>query len=54
MGSILDDVVHALDALQTLIGSCGDLIKSIDVNPLLVGDARCAAVDALIVLNQKD
>jgi acyl-CoA synthetase (NDP forming) len=53
-GSILDDVVDALAALQTLVGSCGDLIKSIDVNPLLVGDARCAAVDALIVLNRKD
>ena len=52
-GSILDDVVDALDALQPLIGSCGDLIKSIDVNPLLVGDARCAAVDALIVLSRK-
>ena len=53
-GSILDDVVDALAALQTLIESSGDLIKSIDVNPLLVGDARCAAVDALIVLNRED
>ena len=50
--SILDEVVDALVALQTLVASCGELIKSIDVNPLLVGDARCAAVDALIVLNE--
>ena len=50
--SILDDVVTSLDALQALVGSCGDLIKSIDVNPLLVGGARTAAVDALIVLNR--
>jgi acetate---CoA ligase (ADP-forming) len=50
-GSILDDVVGALDALQALVGSCGDLIKSIDVNPLLIGGARPVAVDALIVLN---
>ena len=51
-GSILEDVVTALDALQALVGSCDDLIKSIDVNPLLVGGARTAAVDALIVLDR--
>jgi len=49
-GSILDDVVAVLDALQTLIASCGDRIKSIDINPLLVGGGRTVAVDALIVL----
>jgi len=38
-GAILDEVVDALEALQSLVQSCGDLIKSVDVNPLLVGDA---------------
>jgi acetate---CoA ligase (ADP-forming) len=49
-GAILDAVVDALAALQSLVLASDNQIKSIDVNPLLVSDARCIAVDALIVL----
>ena len=45
----LDQVTGALAALQGLIQAHGDKIESIDVNPLLVGEAGCIAVDALIV-----
>jgi len=45
----LDEVVRALDGLQRLVMTHGDRIRSIDVNPLLVGEAGCVAVDALIV-----
>jgi hypothetical protein len=45
----LDQVTAALAALQGLIQVHGDKIESIDVNPLLVGEKSCIAVDALIV-----
>lgn len=45
----LDQVVQTLDALQRLVVAHGDKIQSIDVNPLLVGESGCMAVDALIV-----
>jgi hypothetical protein len=45
----LDQVTAALAALQALIQAQGDKIESIDVNPLLVGEKSCIAVDALIV-----
>ena len=45
----LDGVVDTLIALRGLLHECGDLIGSIDVNPLLVTDKGCIAVDALIV-----
>jgi len=45
----LDDVVRTLVALRGLLQQCGDLIGSIDINPLLVTDSGCIAVDALIV-----
>jgi acyl-CoA synthetase (NDP forming) len=45
----LDGVVNTLIALRSLLQQCGDLIGSIDVNPLLVTDKGCIAVDALIV-----
>jgi acyl-CoA synthetase (NDP forming) len=45
----LDQVTAALNALQGLIQAHGDKIESIDVNPLLVGEKGCIAVDALIV-----
>jgi ATP-grasp domain len=46
---ILDRVVDALAALQSLVLSSNGLIRSIDVNPFLVHDTGCIAVDALIV-----
>lgn len=45
----LTDVVRTLDALQRLVMAHNDDILSVDINPLLVGDAGCMAVDALIV-----
>jgi hypothetical protein len=47
--AILDGVVDALAALQTLVLASNGLIRSIDVNPFLVNDTGCIAVDALIV-----
>jgi acyl-CoA synthetase (NDP forming) len=47
--SVLDGVVDALMALQSLVLSSNGLIRSIDVNPFLVHDTGCVAVDALIV-----
>ena len=47
--SVLDGVVDTLIALRGLLHACGDLISSIDINPLLVTDTGCIAVDALIV-----
>ncbi len=49
-GSSVQEVISALDALQRLTLAHGDRIESIDVNPLLVGDSGCVAVDALLVL----
>jgi acetyltransferase len=47
--SVLDGVVDALMVLQSLVLSSNGLIRSIDVNPFLVHDTGCVAVDALIV-----
>ena len=46
----LQGVLTSLEALQRLILAHGDRIESIDVNPLLVGESGCVAVDALVVL----
>lgn len=46
---IIDQVVSALDALQSIVVEHGDRISSIDVNPLLVSDAKVVALDALVV-----
>lgn len=48
--TLFDQVVETLDGLQRLAVGCGDLVESVDVNPLLVTDAGCTAVDALVVL----
>jgi acyl-CoA synthetase (NDP forming) len=45
----LTDVVQTLDALQRLVVAHEEAIRSIDINPLLVGETGCVAVDALIV-----
>ena len=45
----LSDVVDSLVALRDLVRACGQDIASIDINPLLVAQKRCTAVDALIV-----
>ena len=50
--SALVGVLDSLQALQGLMLAHGDRIESVDVNPLLVGDSGCMAVDALVVLRQ--
>lgn len=46
---LFGDVAAALNAVQHVVIEGGDGLQSIDVNPLLVTDAGCIAVDALIV-----
>ena len=48
-GRILEQLVAILDGLRCLILDHGDLIESVDINPVLVTDQGCVAVDALIV-----
>ena len=43
-------IVDALLALQALTLEFPELVRSIDVNPLIVGADHCTAVDALIEL----
>jgi acyl-CoA synthetase (NDP forming) len=52
-GHRLAATIVALEALQKLVLAT-DLIESIDVNPLLVGHAGCVAVDALVVLRERE
>ena len=46
---IAAEVAAALAAVQRVVVEGGDHLQSIDVNPLLVTDTGCVAVDALIV-----
>ena len=52
-GHRLAATIVALEALQKLVLAT-DLVESIDVNPLLVGHAGCVAVDALVILRERD
>lgn len=45
----VDGLVSALVNFSTLIGDLGDYISAVDVNPLIVNQDGCCAVDALIV-----
>src|SRR5690606_15742668 len=49
-GQALQRVTEVLDALQRAAISSKCQIKSIDINPLLVADNECTAVDALLVI----
>jgi hypothetical protein len=40
--------------LAALAEDCGDLIQSVDINPIVVLPQGCIAVDAAIVLNRPD
>ncbi len=46
---LVGEVVAALGAVQRVVIEGGARLQSIDVNPLLITDAGCIAVDALIV-----
>ena len=46
---VTESVVDALRALRGLLDQCGDVVGSIDVNPMLVTETGCLAVDALII-----
>jgi acetate---CoA ligase (ADP-forming) len=45
----LSDVLHALSCI---VEAHGDLIESVDINPLLITEQGCVAVDALVVLRK--
>jgi acyl-CoA synthetase (NDP forming) len=49
-GALINQLIATLESLQGLVLSHGDLIESVDVNPLLVQGETCIAVDALVVL----
>jgi acyl-CoA synthetase (NDP forming) len=49
----VDEVARVLEALQALVLDHPGRIESIDVNPLLVTDEGCVAVDALIVFRKE-
>ena len=48
--SALRAVCDVLLALQTLVLAAGDRIRSVDINPLLIGKDHCTGVDALVEL----
>lgn len=50
---VLDQIVDILARLQDLVGESGELIQSIDLNPILVRQGSCIAVDALIELTNR-
>jgi hypothetical protein len=41
--------VEALLRLQSLALWAGDRLEAVDINPIIVGNGRCVAVDALVV-----
>lgn len=45
----MEEVARTLDALQRLVCTVPDAIRSIDVNPLMIGPGGAMAVDALVV-----
>ena len=47
---VLDQIVEILARLQDLVSESGNTIDSIDLNPMLVREGACIAVDALVVL----
>ncbi|MEA2911173.1 MAG: hypothetical protein QOJ15_3254 [Bradyrhizobium sp.] len=49
-GSITNQLVAALEAMQLLVMHYESFIESIDVKPLVITDTSCVAVDAKIVL----
>ena len=51
--SVATEVAAALAGVQRVVVEGGDRLQSIDVNPLLVTDSGCVAVDALIVPRAK-
>jgi acetate---CoA ligase (ADP-forming) len=49
-GALTEQILDILEALQRLARSHGDLVESVDLNPVLVTGVGCVAVDALVVL----
>lgn len=49
-GDVFERFLDIFDHLQALAADLGDRLDTIDINPVLVGDQGCTAVDALIVL----
>jgi hypothetical protein len=52
-GVLMDQLIGVLESLQRLAGSHGDMIESVDINPLLVTATGLTGVDALVVLRSE-
>jgi acetate---CoA ligase (ADP-forming) len=53
-GAQLDGLIQTLASLQKLVLAHGDRVESVDVNPVLLTDSGCVAVDALVVLRERE
>lgn len=53
-GTLARQLVDILQALQELALAHGDLVESVDLNPVLVTGNGCIAVDALVVLKAQE
>jgi acyl-CoA synthetase (NDP forming) len=51
-GVLTGQFLDILESLQRLACAEGDLVESVDLNPVLISDDGCIAVDALVVLKQ--
>jgi acyl-CoA synthetase (NDP forming) len=51
-GTVMNQLLGTLEALQLLVVNYESMIETIDINPILVTDTACIAVDALIVLKR--
>jgi hypothetical protein len=45
----VDSLVQAVSRLSVLATDLGDVLSALDVNPLIVSQQGCVAVDALVV-----
>jgi hypothetical protein len=45
----INAAAHALAKLSVLAATLGSDLRSVDVNPVIVGATACVAVDALVI-----
>jgi acetyl-CoA synthetase len=53
-GANLSAVVQAILAIQDCVLAERDRIVEVEVNPLIAGTTRAVAVDALVVMEERD
>jgi hypothetical protein len=44
-----ESLIRTLDALQRFAMAAGDRLSAVDINPIILGNGRAVAVDALVV-----